>query len=73
MQLAEFVKAREHELHSPSSRTEYLKCASCEAGCDMQGTWGEPCWGRVLFIANYGRRRHLCAGHDDPAQYRPRP
>jgi hypothetical protein len=73
MELAAFVSSREHELHQPSSRFTYLKCSACDAGCDMKGTMGEPCYGRVLFVADYGRRRHLCQGHDDPSVYRQRP
>jgi hypothetical protein len=70
MNLAQFVAAK---LPSAISSSSYLPCASCWAHCEKEGTPGEPCWGRVLYNNNYAnKRRHFCAGHDDPTTYRPK-
>jgi hypothetical protein len=49
----------------------YVLCRGCGARCDCDGTIGEPCWGRVLFVPDYGPHRvHRCEGHDNPVKYK---
>lgn len=57
-----------------SDRYTYLPCAGCYAHCALEGTPGEPCWGRVTFEPDYEDQcRHFCVGHESGRPYRPRP